>query len=262
MTSSKTSKPTTKPTAALAPVTFPSVAMANRAAVQAGLKAFTTKTDGKGGFYFVPGTDVAKPATFAKAIVATAQATKPAKAPEAKAAPVSPLAKALKASVAKPSAKPAKAPAAAPIDKGKRQLPAQALGGKAPAEKAAKGVSKPRADWAKPYDTKGATAGARVGTLPPVPDFSAPTHAGYRNKLAAIVAMVEDGDIAGLLADDTEAKSSSRNAIVRYRDLAIFALQAKAANKAAKADRKAAKAASPAKPAKGKGKPAQPAAQA
>lgn len=245
---------TSKPTVALPTVSYPSIAAANRAAVLAlgSNAAFTTKPDGKGAFTWTAGTanKPAEPKTFAKAIVATAKAT---------AKPATALSKALKASVAKPNAKPAKTPATPAKGKG-RVLPTAALGGKAPEagkpSTRGKGVVRDRSNWAKPYDTRGATLGARVGTLPPVPDFSAPTHSGYRDRLAGIVAMVEKGDIDGLLADTTEAKSSSRNAIVRYRDLAIFALQAQAAGKAARAAKKAAKVAAPAKPAKGKGKPA------
>lgn len=256
-----------KPAATLPTVTYPSMAAASRAAVLAlGDKAaFTTKPDNKGQWTWTAGTankpaEPKAPGTFGAAIVLQAGKAKAAAAPAK-----SPLAKALAKSVAaKGNAKPApaKAPAKPVNTKGKRQLPAQALGGKAPAEKPAKGISRDRANWAKPYDTKGAMAGALNGALPPEPDFSAPTHAGYRNRLAAIVAMVKAGDIAGLKADDTEAKSSSRNAIVRYRDLAIAALQAQGHAKAERAAKKAAKVTAPAKPAKGKGKPSQPVAQA
>ena len=41
-------------------------------------------------------------------------------------------------------------------------------------------------------------AKARQGELPPPPDFSAPTHARFRAKLAQIVALAEAGDIAAL----------------------------------------------------------------
>lgn len=250
------------PTVALPRVTFPSAAAANGAARKAGLSVFTTKVDNKGGWYFEPGTGNDAPKTFGKAIVT---AGKHATAPTAPTPPKGALAKALADSVKGKAPKaPAKAPTAAkapvvpPKGKGGRVLPVAALGGKAPEPKAPKKTGQPlaRADWAKAYDTNTHRAAAMRGTLPPVPDFSADTHAGYRGKLAEVVAMVEAGDVDGLLANDIEPKSSSRSAICRYRDIAIVALQAKAAQKLARTDKKAAKAAAPAKAPKGKGKPA------
>ena len=41
---------------------------------------------------------------------------------------------------------------------------------------------------------------AQTGALPPAPDFSKPTHARFRAKLAQIVALAEAGDIAALQA--------------------------------------------------------------
>jgi hypothetical protein len=70
------------------------------------------------------------------------------------------------------------------------------------------------------------TANAAKGILPPIPDFSAPTHARFRKKLAEIVAMVESKDVAGLRAIEIKTYSSSPKAIARYRDLAIAALLA------------------------------------
>lgn len=244
------------PVAALARVTFPSQAAANIAARKAGLQVFTTKTDGKGGWYFEPGTGNDAPKTFGKAMVTAGKHATAPTTPVATAKPKGALAKALADSVAAKPKAPAKAATPA---KGKgRVLPTAALGGKAPEPKAPKKTGKPlaRADWAKAYDTNTHRAAAMRGTLPPVPDFSADTHSGYRGKLAEVVALVDAGDIQGLLANDIEPKSSSRAAICRYRDIAIVALQAMAANKAARADKKAAKAATPAKAPKGKGKPA------
>lgn len=102
-----------------------------------------------------------------------------------------------------PAAKPAKAPKAAKSDK----APGKRAAAKAEAE-----------------------AAAMRGELPKAPDFSAPTHKAWVKKLAAIVAMVEAGDIAGLKAEGTEPKSSSRMQLCRYRDLAIMALEARAAS--------------------------------
>ncbi len=55
-----------------------------------------------------------------------------------------------------------------------------------------------RAKAARSADRRAALlAEAQAGRLPPPPDFSAPTHARFRAKLAALVAMVEAGDAAG-----------------------------------------------------------------
>ncbi len=76
-------------------------------------------------------------------------------------------------------------------------------------------------------------AAAQRGELPAAPDFSADTHKRFRPTLDGLVAMVAAGNLKGLKADKTEPKSSSRQAICRYRDLSITALEAQA--KAAKA---------------------------
>lgn len=62
--------------------------------------------------------------------------------------------------------------------------------------------------------------------IPTPPDFSAATHARYRNKLAAIVALVEARDVAALQALVIPTYSSSPKAMARYRDRAVAALQA------------------------------------
>ncbi|PWK66951.1 hypothetical protein [Aminobacter sp. AP02] len=72
------------------------------------------------------------------------------------------------------------------------------------------------------------TENAAKGILPPVPDFSAPTHARFRKKLTNIVALAKAGDIEGLKAIDINPVSSSPKAMIRYRDLAVVALQARA----------------------------------
>lgn len=53
---------------------------------------------------------------------------------------------------------------------------------------------------AKPASGKRAAIleAAQRGEIPDAPDFSAPSHARFRKKLAEIVAMVEAGDVAGL----------------------------------------------------------------
>ncbi len=54
---------------------------------------------------------------------------------------------------------------------------------------------------------------AQTGALPQPPDFSKPTHARFRAKLAQIVALAEAGDIAGLQAFDINPVSSCPKAM-------------------------------------------------
>ena len=70
---------------------------------------------------------------------------------------------------------------------------------------------------------------AQTGALPQAPDFSKPTHARFRAKLAQIVALAEAGDIAGLQAFEINPVSSSPKAMARYRDLCVIAITARAA---------------------------------
>jgi len=69
---------------------------------------------------------------------------------------------------------------------------------------------------------------AAGGKLPPPPDFSAPTHARYRDAAKALVDMAEAGDIEGLKATVIKPYSSSPKAMAKYRDLAVIALEARA----------------------------------
>jgi hypothetical protein len=70
---------------------------------------------------------------------------------------------------------------------------------------------------------------ARRGKLPAPPDFSAPTHKRFRNKLAAVVELAKAGDLDGLRAFEINPVSSSPKAIARYRDLCVVALEARGA---------------------------------
>lgn len=70
-------------------------------------------------------------------------------------------------------------------------------------------------------------AAAREGKLPEPPDFSAPTHTRFRNKLASVVEHAKAGDLKGLQAFQINPISSSPKAIARYRDLCIVALEAR-----------------------------------
>lgn len=69
---------------------------------------------------------------------------------------------------------------------------------------------------------------AQSGVLPQAPDFSKPTHARFRTKLAQIVALAEAGDIEALQASEINPVSSSPKAIARYRDLCVIAIAARA----------------------------------
>ncbi len=69
---------------------------------------------------------------------------------------------------------------------------------------------------------------AQNGALPRAPDFSKPTHARFRAKLAQIVALAEAGDIAALQAFEINPVSSSPKAMARYRDLCVIAITARA----------------------------------
>ena len=69
---------------------------------------------------------------------------------------------------------------------------------------------------------------AQAGALPTAPDFSKPTHARFRAKLAQIGALAEAGDIAGLQAFEINPVSSSPKAMARYRDLCVIAITARA----------------------------------
>ncbi|WP_295080149.1 hypothetical protein [Tabrizicola sp.] len=70
-------------------------------------------------------------------------------------------------------------------------------------------------------------AKARQGELPPPPDFSAPTHARFRSKLAELVELAEKADATGLRAIAINPVSSSPKALARYRDLAVLAIEAR-----------------------------------
>ena len=70
-------------------------------------------------------------------------------------------------------------------------------------------------------------AKARQGELPPPPDFSAPTHARFRAKLAALIELAGKADATGLRAIAINPVSSSPRALARYRDLAVLAIEAR-----------------------------------
>ena len=63
--------------------------------------------------------------------------------------------------------------------------------------------------------------------LPAAPDFSKPTHARFRLRLAKLVALAEAGDIEDLKAIEINPVSTSPKAMARYSDLAIIAIEAR-----------------------------------
>ena len=68
---------------------------------------------------------------------------------------------------------------------------------------------------------------AQAGALPMAPDFSKPTHARFRAKLARLIALAEAGDIEGLKAIEINPVSTSPKAMARYRVLAVIAIEAR-----------------------------------
>ncbi len=65
---------------------------------------------------------------------------------------------------------------------------------------------------------------AERGVIPPMPDYSAPTHDAYREKIALIKRLVDEGDVETLKAITIVERSSTPSSLAKYRDLAIHAL--------------------------------------
>ncbi len=99
-----------------------------------------------------------------------------------------------------------------------------------PAGEAAPAAEEPKAATAPIIGKRQAILDqAQTGALPQAPDFSKPTHARFRAKLAQIVALAEAGDIAGLQGFEINPVSSSPKAMARYRDLCVIAIMARTA---------------------------------
>ncbi|WP_439579341.1 hypothetical protein [Elioraea sp.] len=79
---------------------------------------------------------------------------------------------------------------------------------------------------------RAAEEAASRGELPPAPDFSAPTHAPYRKKLEKLLALAQAGDAAGLRAVAINPTSTSPKTLIRWRDLALRAIEARTFKKA------------------------------
>lgn len=81
----------------------------------------------------------------------------------------------------------------------------------------------------KRFDWKGAEEAAAKGTLPGKLDFSAETHTHFRPRLAEVEKLAKDRDIAALKKWKYDGfQGSSIKAVLRWRDLAVRALEAKA----------------------------------
>lgn len=78
------------------------------------------------------------------------------------------------------------------------------------------------------YDWNAAEQMAEKGKVPPALDFSAPTHARFRDALAEVVKAAKAGDVKALNAVKINPVSSSPKALDRYRKLCIKAVKAAA----------------------------------
>ena len=118
----------------------------------------------------------------------------------------------------------AKAPKTAAEAPRARRAPQARANAERPASKAAKASGKRAA----------LIASAQAGKLPAPPDFAAETHKRFRPKLAEVVALAKGGDAKALAAWEHKGfMGSSMKAVMRYRDLALIALEARAAKAAA-----------------------------
>ena len=105
-----------------------------------------------------------------------------------------------------------------------------ARNGTAPAKiQAVKTKRKPKSDKPAGGKRDAILEAAQNGKMSAAPDFSAPTHARFRNKLAEMVALAKAGDIKGLKAMEINPVSSSPKAMAKYRDLCVIAIEARIA---------------------------------
>jgi hypothetical protein len=65
---------------------------------------------------------------------------------------------------------------------------------------------------------------AEEGIVPQMPDYSAPTHAAYRSRIAALRKLVDESDLEMLKRVRIVERSSTPESLAKYRDLAIHAL--------------------------------------
>lgn len=97
-----------------------------------------------------------------------------------------------------------------------------------PPKKAAKAKARTPVGERARYDWAGAEAKAEAGTIPPKPDFSAPTHARFLPIMAEITKACADRDTKALKAIEINPNSSTPKAMDRYRGLCAKAIAAKA----------------------------------
>jgi hypothetical protein len=141
--------------------------------------------------------------------------------------------KAIKSILTAPGFETAEGRLVAEIDACEPEAPAEQAPPPATAEPAVEPVpiadAEPTATPSAPRRRRDADveAKARQGELPPPPDFSAPTHARFRAKLAALVELAGKADATGLRAIPINPVSSSPKALARYRDLAVLAIEAR-----------------------------------
>jgi len=69
---------------------------------------------------------------------------------------------------------------------------------------------------------------AAAGHMPSPPDFSKPSYAPDRKRLAELVALAEAGDAAGLRAYSVRVYYSAALELDRFRHRAILAIEARA----------------------------------
>lgn len=79
------------------------------------------------------------------------------------------------------------------------------------------------------YDWNSAEEMAAKGKMPPALDFSAPTHARFREALAEVVKAAKSGDEKALRAVKIKPISSTPKALERYRALCLKALKVRVA---------------------------------
>lgn len=89
-------------------------------------------------------------------------------------------------------------------------------------------VEKPQPRRRAPSRRTAVQQAAERGELPAAPDFSAPTHARFRTRLAELVEMANAGDVESLKTAVIPVYSTSPRAMARYRALVIIALEARA----------------------------------
>jgi hypothetical protein len=65
---------------------------------------------------------------------------------------------------------------------------------------------------------------AEQGIVPPMPDYSAPTHAAYRSRIGALRKLVDEAELEMLKKVTIVERSSTPESLAKYRDLAIHAL--------------------------------------